>query len=298
MAAAASRAAGQGVLSLTGCNGAAVVPGMPCGTWLLNQALSSPTSSNFGYFDPLGQPCTAASRGGAAYAGCPPRSASALDIVNALPGFPVYSMTENVNGVKYTLYAWTVGFPGAYEAVIGFAPGTAPTYANHLGVLMNLYASPIANTAQAPYVTFAQAWVKNPSNPNAVAYTLTWAAMSPPPASLPPPPLPPAPPPDAPDPVIVTQVQKNAWAVWTSITLFAVVGTFVLLCTVYFCVKNAKMEREENAIERGESIAKEDVEVDSDDKSEQGKMAARAQRKSRRVMYSPPPPPSAFIVVQ
>jgi hypothetical protein len=77
----------------------------------------------------------------------------------------------------------TVGAPGAYEAIIGFAPGTPLAYANHLGLNMNLYSSSIAYNEPAPYVTFAHAWVKNPSNSNAVAYSLAWAAMSPPPVS-------------------------------------------------------------------------------------------------------------------
>ena len=296
LAATASCAAGQGVVTLNGCGGASAVPGMPCGTWYLNQALSAPTAVNFGYFDPLGQPCSSASRNGQHYPGCPARSSQAPDVVNALPGFPVYSMTQNANGVKYTLYSWTVGTPGSYEAIIGFAPGTAATYSNYAGVQMNLYASPIANTAQAPYVTFAHAWAKNPSNPNAVAYTLTWAALTPPPNSPPPPPLPPAPPPDAPDPVIVEDINENTWAVWTSNVLLTMLGVFLVLSTIVCCMRNNRVEQEENLIEKGEAVDSDD----EDQKKGENKIstAARAiQRKaSSKRTYVPPPPPSSFIV--
>ena len=269
---------------------------------MLDQSLSAPTTATFGYYDPLGKPCSAASRNGQTYAGCPARSAQAPDISNSLPGFPVYSMSQSVNGVTYTLYAWTVGSPGSYEGVIGFAPGTAATYANYAGVAMNLYASSISGSSPAPYVTYASSWTKNPSNPNAVAYTLSWAALNPPPKSPPPPPLPPAPPPDAPDPYVVEDVEENTWAVWTSITLLSL-GSFVLvITTIVCCMKNAKIEETENKIDKGEAtqVAADDSDDDADEK--QIKSAARKiQRKAsakRGYMPPPPTPPNAFIVVQ
>ena len=97
--------------------------------------------------------------------------------------------------------------------------------------------------------------------------------------------------------MVVTK--KNVWAVWTSIALITLVGTFMLVCTIYCCLKNVQIERREKSIENGEAMSDADDGVDVDDKSEQAKAGTRAQRKSKRpIMYLPPPPPSAFIVVQ
>jgi hypothetical protein len=123
-------------------------------------------------------------------------------------------------------------------------------YANYANVEMNLYSGNIA--AGMPYVTFVTSWTKNQNNPNSQDFSLAWAALNPPPPSPPAPPRPPAPPPAPPETIVVVEdVNENKWAVWTSLALISTVGFATLICALYCCLKNAKVEALENQMEKG-----------------------------------------------